>query len=150
MPGDHLRPSPADDVAAAEEFLLSLPAPWTPWPQTARRLAPTLANTARARGWILGTALRAQLTDRPHGIRSHSAVLDARIRQLPRRPPPTQCRRCGAAGSVVHTTELRPVPLCVPCATAQDDPPAADPAARADDVRAALRAGRHRTPDTTP
>ncbi|MFE5773679.1 hypothetical protein ACFQ7O_35595 [Streptomyces sp. NPDC056485] len=142
MPGEHLRPGPADDVAAAEQFLMNLPAPWTPWPQTARSLAPVLATTAAARGWHLGTALRAQLTDRPDGIRSHPAVLSARIRQLPNRPPPARCASCGAPGSLVHANGQSPRPVCVPCATVPAGPPSADPAAQAAAVRSAIRAGR--------
>ncbi|MEV7442024.1 hypothetical protein AB0O22_12830 [Streptomyces sp. NPDC091204] len=152
----HRDDTPGTSLTAAATFLLDLPAPWTPWPGAAQSLAPVLRDTARARGWPLGPALRELLTAWPDGVRSHEAVLAARIRRLPTRtraaaPSTTarstgtstsRCARCGQAGSVVHASARWPRPVCIRCATTAAGPPAADPAAHAAAARAALRYGR--------
>ncbi|WP_371592603.1 hypothetical protein [Streptomyces virginiae] len=81
----HPHDSPGTSLTAAAAFLGDLPAPWTPWPAVAQALAPVLRDRAEARGWTLGPALRDLLTAWPDGIRSHEAVLAARIRRLPTR-----------------------------------------------------------------
>lgn len=142
-------PAPDDtpeDVAAAAAFLLDLPSPWAPWPQYAYVLAPSFLATVRRQGWALDGALRAHLTQRPDGVRSPEAVLTARIERLPYRPAPTRCARCGALGSLVHASGRWPRPVCVPCSTAPDDPPAADLAARKAEAVAAI----HRTGNPRP
>ncbi|MFJ6481144.1 hypothetical protein ACIQK6_13620 [Streptomyces sp. NPDC091682] len=153
----HCDITPGATLTAAATFLRTLPEPWAPQPGTAWALAPALRDTARARGWTLGPDLRDLLTSWPDGIRSHEAVLAARIRRLPTRTraaaPSTatarstdtstsRCARCGRAGSVVHASSRWPRPVCIRCATAAAGPPAADPAAHAAAARAALRYGR--------
>ncbi|MFE9793534.1 hypothetical protein ACFYRL_17550 [Streptomyces goshikiensis] len=152
--------TPGASLTAAATFLLDLPAPWTPWPGVAQSLAPALRDTAHARGWPLGPALRDLLTAWPDGIRSHESVLAARIRRLPTRSRVTapttatarsrdtsasRCARCGRAGSVVHASARWPRPVCIRCATSSAGPPAADPASHAAAARAALRYGRRIT-----
>lgn len=145
-------PAAPDDLArheSAATFLQNLPGPWACGPVCAHRLAPLLLERADATGWQLGAGLRSHLAARPRGIRDHGAVLAARIRDLaaPRHPstpaPRPVCASCGSSSSLIHGA--RPAgPLCVPCATRQEEPPAADPAAR----KAELLALIHRRPDS--
>jgi len=139
MPTAH----PAADHDRAAAFLANLPAPWTLGLVRAHRLAPELLDALDRTGWTLGPKLRAHLTANTDRVRSFPAVLESRIRDLvaPSSAPvpaaPALCFGCGTAASLVHGSGR-----CVRCATAPAGPPCPDPAARAAELRTALRSRR--------
>lgn len=72
-----------EEILTAEQFLQLLPAPWAAGRQTARAQAPKLLEAAREQGWQLDDQLAVQLTLNPDRINNFTAVLKARIADLP-------------------------------------------------------------------
>lgn len=72
--------------AAAVEFLMNLPAPWSIGRVTAKAYAPELLQALEAQGWRLDDQLAAKLTENPQGINRHRSVLRVRINDLPKAP----------------------------------------------------------------
>lgn len=83
-PGPPRTGTDPESVAAAEEFLQDMPAPWAVGRTTARRYAPILAESAESQGWELDEALVRELTKGPMP-RSPQAALKIRIQDLVRR-----------------------------------------------------------------
>ncbi|WP_424893454.1 hypothetical protein [Streptomyces sp. XH2] len=71
-------------VAAAEEFLQEMPAPWAVGRPTAKRYAPLLLDVTRSQGWELDDALIAELIKGPQPNNPQGA-LKTRIENLVRR-----------------------------------------------------------------
>ncbi|MFH8410378.1 hypothetical protein ACH4FX_37230 [Streptomyces sp. NPDC018019] len=90
----------AKAIAAAEEFLQELPAPWAVGRPTAKRYAPLLVESTRAQGWDLDDALVAELIkgERPN---NPQGALKARIENL--------VRRHRAAATATVPGQIRPV-----------------------------------------
>jgi hypothetical protein len=93
-----------DDITAAVDFLLNLPAPWTVGRVTAKALAPDLIEAITEQGWHLDETLAVKLTENPQGINNHRSVLRIRIGDLPKAPRdaprkgsnlPAWCGQCG-------------------------------------------------------
>jgi hypothetical protein len=74
-----------EQIQAAYEFLQDLPNPWRAGRETARKLAPKLAETATEQGWVLDAELVKKLTEAPDGIKRFPSVLAKRVADLPRR-----------------------------------------------------------------
>lgn len=93
------------DLAAATEFILNLPEPWSVGRITAKAYAQLLLEVAPAQGWQLDEHLAAKLTERPNGINRHTSVLRTRISDLPKAPQQPAAKRgsslprwCGICG----------------------------------------------------
>ncbi|NUV64991.1 hypothetical protein [Streptomyces sp. CAI-85] len=126
------------DVDRAAAYLQELPRPWNLDYARAYGLAPTLARNVARRGWVLlEEPLLRYLTAPAPWARSNAAVLTARVRDLPHRATARpRCSRCRGYGSLVHGRAL-----CVRCSLGPAPVPAADPAARLQELRALLRNG---------
>jgi hypothetical protein len=74
----------AEAIAAAEEFLQEMPAPWAVGRPTAKRYAPLLVDSIEAQGWELDDALVAELTKGQLPTNPQGA-LKTRIENLVRR-----------------------------------------------------------------
>lgn len=91
-------------LAAATDFLETLPNPWTVGPRTAKAMASDLLDMIDRQGWDLDDELVAKLTEKPEGVRNHHQILRIRIGDLPRRirarprkssaPLPPWCGEC--------------------------------------------------------
>lgn len=74
-----------EQTQAAYDFLQDLPNPWRAGRETARKLAPKLADAIEDQGWSLDADLVKKLTEMPEGIKRYPSVLAKRIADLPRR-----------------------------------------------------------------
>ncbi|MEU1128010.1 hypothetical protein ABZ371_31615, partial [Streptomyces sp. NPDC005899] len=75
-----------EQVEEARAFLLTLTGPWALAPETAARLAPSLAAKSLERGWEFDEKLRQQLMSNPGGVVNYQLVLERqRIACLPPR-----------------------------------------------------------------
>ncbi|MEU8007468.1 helix-turn-helix domain-containing protein [Catellatospora sp. NPDC049111] len=105
-------PPTSGPVDHAVELLLGLDDPWRIGQHTATALAPHI-TTALAAGWDI-QALTAHLSANPDGVRSYTAVLRARLRDLPapprprrvpqpppRQKPPAWCGRCSPKSRMI-------------------------------------------------
>lgn len=73
------------ELANAEQFLMTLPGEWRCGRKSAKTMAPILVVAAREQGWELDDVLVAELTKNPGGIRRFTSVLSGRIEDLPLR-----------------------------------------------------------------
>lgn len=132
---DGWRQQEDDLLAAAAEFLETLPDPWTLGPVSARAMATDLAEAITRQGWDLDGDLAAKLTEKPEGIKRYPPVLRLRIGDLPKRikpkarkpraPLPPWCGECadGAPAAAREASlrqifddagNARPCPKCHP------------------------------------
>lgn len=110
-----------DPTERAIEFLEQLPQPWTLGRVTAKAYAPNLITRAAERHWELDTALAAELTKDPGGIRSYREVLRSRIDDLAYRQRPALPHSNQKPCAVCGTTERRLADngICPPCIKGQ-------------------------------
>ncbi|MFM9656790.1 hypothetical protein [Streptomyces scabiei] len=128
-----------EELAAAVDFLMNLPAPWAVGRVTAKANAPLLLEAITEQGWHLDEQLAAKLTENPNGINRHSSVLRIRIGDLPKAPQqtprsgPTLPRWCGQCGdgnpAAEFNAKFRTAPgSSKPCPDCHPDTHAADAA----------------------
>lgn len=128
------------DLAAAAEFILNLPEPWSVGRITAKAYARLLLEVAPAQGWRLDEQLAAKLTESPNGINRHTSVLRSRILDLPKAPQqpaaqrgsslPRWCGHCGGGNPAAEfNAKFRTAPDGgKPCPDCHPDTHAADAA----------------------
>lgn len=116
-------------LQVAADFLRRLPAPWSAGRRAAQTLAPLLLDVMTEDGWDFGPELAAQLTSNPEGIKSYTAVLPRRIKDLPPPRPvpvtagtvpaagdlPPWCGRCGDGAPAEFNPRFRVTGLGVLC-----------------------------------
>ncbi|WP_139238476.1 hypothetical protein [Streptomyces aidingensis] len=125
----------ADRIAAAEEFLATLPGGWACGLKTAQNLAPKLAAHTLAQGWDLTPELAAHLTGNlPEKIHRRSSFLEGRIDDLERRDAVRPATTAGgSSGERCPYHPNREAASCVPCrsggAPDPQEEPDMDPAA---------------------
>lgn len=131
---EEVTPPAPDELADAAGLLLELDHPWTVGRRTAAALAPLVAAALTA-GWKRPD-LAAHLAANPDGIRSHTAVLRARLGDLPQPPrlrnvphPPPRHRPPAWCGECSPKSRMIPSPVhagkfvrCTKCHTGHRGP----------------------------
>jgi hypothetical protein len=128
----------SEDLAAAVEFLMNLPAPWPLGRVSAKGIAPLLLEAITEQGWKLDEDLVARLTENAKDVRRPMSVLRIRISDLPKAPQsapaksgsslPSWCGRCGDGNPAAEFNakfrtapgSSKPCPDCHPTNRAAD------------------------------